>query len=345
MTRQRKQPEGRRRQTRKSKKPGLLSRAVTAAGNAIVRHPSVAGGGAAFFVVFSFVAANAIWYQPGGHPAPIMSTRTEFRPPRPAALAPPAPRVAEVASSARSGRSEIAPQRTAEPEKQSIEDILRTVPTHVVTSTSYRREESDPPTASIPGTTGENGALEAGYDSERQLRAAVQRELQRLGFYDGQIDGLDGPKTRAALKAFGARAGLKRQPVADAETLALLRIANLDAVAKPVSRPAGAVGAEGAVARIQKVSAGADFTRPPAAIPQADRTTRVGYGSAQEQSTLVMQIQQGLSNIAYADVAVDGIAGSETRKAIRSFEKHYRMPQTGEPSQALLDKLKEIGAL
>lgn len=60
---------------------------------------------------------------------------------------------------------------------------------------------------------------------------------------------------------------------------------------------------------------------------------------------LIAKIQQGLINIAYADVKVDGVAGEQTRNAIRHFEKHYRLPETGEPSEAVLKKLKSIGAL
>jgi peptidoglycan hydrolase-like protein with peptidoglycan-binding domain len=44
-------------------------------------------------------------------------------------------------------------------------------------------------------------------------------------------------------------------------------------------------------------------------------------------------------------VKVDGVAGQQTRNAIRAFEKHYRLPETGEPSEAVLKKLKSIGAL
>ncbi|MNI99193.1 putative peptidoglycan binding domain protein [compost metagenome] len=52
-----------------------------------------------------------------------------------------------------------------------------------------------------------------------------------------------------------------------------------------------------------------------------------------------------MSNLAYADIVVDGVAGDQTRAAIRHFEKHYRLPQTGEPNAKVLKKLKEIGAL
>ena len=60
---------------------------------------------------------------------------------------------------------------------------------------------------------------------------------------------------------------------------------------------------------------------------------------------MVRKIQAGLGNIAYADIAVDGYAGEQTKNAIRAFEKHYRLPVTGEPNDAVLNKLKEIGAL
>ena len=44
-------------------------------GGVVARNPSIAGGTAAFVVIFSFVAANALWYQPGLHPHPIFRTR------------------------------------------------------------------------------------------------------------------------------------------------------------------------------------------------------------------------------------------------------------------------------
>ena len=62
-------------------------------------------------------------------------------------------------------------------------------------------------------------------------------------------------------------------------------------------------------------------------------------------ATMVMQIQKGLSNIAYSNVSVDGVAGESTRTAILHFQKHYRLPETGEPDGAVLKKLREIGAL
>ncbi len=55
--------------------PGLPLRALLAAGTILGRHPKPVLGIAAFGVLFSFVAANALWYQPEGHPAPFWATR------------------------------------------------------------------------------------------------------------------------------------------------------------------------------------------------------------------------------------------------------------------------------
>ncbi len=62
------------------KEPGLLSVAVRALGQQILSHPKLVGGSTAFLVVFGFVAANALWYQPGHHPSPFLRTRDEEDP-------------------------------------------------------------------------------------------------------------------------------------------------------------------------------------------------------------------------------------------------------------------------
>ncbi|MBB4007277.1 peptidoglycan-binding domain-containing protein [Allorhizobium taibaishanense] len=78
----------------------------------------------------------------------------------------------------------------------------------------------------------------------------------------------------------------------------------------------------------------------PASIPASDIAP-----SASAQASLIMDIQRGLINIAYTDISVDGVAGDKTKAAIRHFERHYRLPETGEPNMAVLKKLKSIGAL
>ena len=106
-------------------------------------------------------------------------------------------------------------------------------------------------------------------------------------------------------------------------------------------------------------------TDPVSSVVPAERPSDVGSGQgidpvaaailkaegqlpaqpAAVSADLVMKIQRGLTNLAYSDIKVDGVAGEQTRKAIRHFQKHYRLPQTGEPSQDVLKKMKSIGAL
>ncbi|WP_163078628.1 peptidoglycan-binding domain-containing protein, partial [Acinetobacter baumannii] len=45
---------------------------------------------------------------------------------------------------------------------------------------------------------------EADYDLPQARRAGIQRLLTRMGYDPGPIDGLDGPRTDAALRAFVA---------------------------------------------------------------------------------------------------------------------------------------------
>ena len=57
------------------KQPGLLVQALTAISRALTRHPRRVAGLLSVCVASSFVAANALWYQPEGHPAPFFRTR------------------------------------------------------------------------------------------------------------------------------------------------------------------------------------------------------------------------------------------------------------------------------
>ena len=52
---------------------------LTSAGGLVARNPIAAGGSAAFLVAFSFVSANAIWYQPHAHRDAFFATRDFVR--------------------------------------------------------------------------------------------------------------------------------------------------------------------------------------------------------------------------------------------------------------------------
>jgi len=52
----------------------------------------------------------------------------------------------------------------------------------------------------------------------------VQEQLQRVGYYDGPVDGVLGPMTREAIAAFQADNGLSVTSVIDEPTLSTLGI-------------------------------------------------------------------------------------------------------------------------
>lgn len=271
---------------RKTAGPGIVQRVVLTLGAFAARHPSVVGGGAAFAVVFSFVAANALWYQPSGHPSPIMKTRSA---------------------------------------QNSLGfSALRKPPTDVTTFLIEREGEQ---------------AADAAADAQpSKLVLEIQTELARQGFHAADPDGRMDEGTMAAIRRFQQERGLAVTGAPNEELLSALH-GDLPAqvAVLPAQRPLPDGSASDMGAEIDPVAAA---IRAAEAEPAMAPTSRPA-----ESSALVMKIQKGLSNIAYADIAVDGVAGSKTREAIRAFEKHYRLPTTGEPNELVLSKLKEIGAL
>ncbi|MCJ8517346.1 peptidoglycan hydrolase-like protein with peptidoglycan-binding domain [Pseudorhizobium tarimense] len=320
--RKRKSPKGK----KQVQEPGILSRLVQAAGRAAARHPRSVFGVSTFAVVFGFVAANALWYQPGNHPAPFLATRDPEDP------------------------NGIAGYRPAH----------RTPPEEVTTFRIEREDTAAPEADPAPAADAQSVRTA---DAARDLVAELQRQLARRGLYNGPADGLIGPQTAAAILFFEEAEGLPQTGEATLDLLAALSKAPaaavetasansvslpIETVAVPAARPAEDVNAavEDPVAAAIRASEGDE--KPAAQLAKTTQTARPPRDLGPEiaaSADLVIQIQRGLSNIAYTDIAVDGVAGSQTKAAIRRFEKHYRLPETGEPNELVLKKLKSIGAL
>ena len=157
------------------------------------------------------------------------------------------------------------------------------------------------------------------------------------GLYQGQADGVVGSQTRKAIQIYQIQAGMTPTGDPSDDLLAHVLLSNLTVVPTPRTRPSPPAPALPRAAaapsqiwvRSQSVSA----------EPQANRQ------APDPLADLVVNIQKGLSNIAYSDVEVDGVVGQQTSTAIAHFQKHYRLPVTGKPDKMVLEKLKEIGAL
>jgi peptidoglycan hydrolase-like protein with peptidoglycan-binding domain len=398
-TRKRKAPD--RRRTKKEK--NLLSRLLAGTAALVARHPRPAAGGAIFIVVFSFVAANALWYQPGHHPSPFLATRDPSHP------------------------NAIAGYRTREtPDPGDVTTFrIERAPAGGQTQTTIQRTDGAPAerVAAQPAPTavpqpGNGDTIESiiggGQPSpDRELVAGIQRELARRGLYDGADDGLMGPRTEAAILFFEESTGLPQRGDATPELLATLQmqgrpssrqsssampdaaastardatsvlptpiprqaprneIRPVNVASRPNDRPAIQPAVQTARSQparpVEKVSARSEDPitaairsaerqpnmTPPADIPRAQQARAQARTHPQQQprsadplpaTQMVLQIQKGLSNIAYTDVEVDGVAGTQTKAAIKRFQRHYRLPETGEPDELVLKKLKAIGAL
>ncbi len=284
---------------------GIVSLVVSAIGREILRHPKMVGSCGAFAVVFGFVAANALWYQPGVHPSPFLRTRDAENP------------------------NGIAGYRPSEP-----------LGTHGNVTTFRIERPAETETAQQPAA--ETPAQPAAENQKPpQIVADIQAELKKRGLYEGEADGRMGPRTAAAIMFFEETLGMEQTGEPTTRVLAALRIDGATVAAIPRDRPAdstGGVEIDPVAAAIRK----AEAPRPKAEPASLNSSANAAKPANRE---LIARIQQGLINIAYADVKVDGVAGQQTRNAIRAFEKHYRLPETGEPSEAVLKKLKSIGAL
>ena len=288
----------------RKKGPSIASRMLDRGVSAIARHPRMLGGVATFGVVFSFVAANALWYQPKHHPAPLLATRMFEN---------------EVLNN-RKSRSESVEEAITEPGV-----------------TTFRIERQvDSPVKNVPADPVKPVAS--------PLVQQVQKALAARGLYDGPADGLTGPRTVSAILFFQETEGLEQTGDVSQALLAKIKSLSSAVAVIPDERPSPDV-----TASTKKSDDVAELIREAETRPLVKTRSVKSEPMDTAGDTLpvekVMKIQKALSKFAYANVTVDGVAGAATRAAIRSFEKNYNLPITGEPSERVLKKLKSIGAL
>lgn len=185
---------------------GIVSLVVSAIGREILRHPKMVGSCGAFAVVFGFVAANALWYQPGVHPSPFLRTRDAENP------------------------NGIAGYRPAEP-----------LGTHGNVTTFRIERPAETETAQQPAAeTPAQPAAES--QKPQQIVADIQAELKKRGLYEGEADGRMGPRTAAAIMFFEETLGMEQTGEPTTRVLAALRIDGATVAAIPRDRPADSTG-------------------------------------------------------------------------------------------------------
>jgi hypothetical protein len=68
----------------------------------------------------------------------------------------------------------------------------------------------------------------------------------------------------------------------------------------------------------------------------------IGYAAERRAVQLKLDTQESLLDLGYDIGEIDGVIGRGTRKAIRSFQKSQGLKVTGQPSEALLAKMRQV---
>jgi peptidoglycan hydrolase-like protein with peptidoglycan-binding domain len=223
----------------------------------------------------------------------------------------------------------------------------------------------------------------------------VQQQLKALSLFDGAVDGIYGPQTARAIKAFEEMHGRTPKGQLTPEIVALIKAAPLNlptsavapqamsfgaaqpiaeeplpAPAPLVATPARSVTAEitpetldtsfataNAVPKrmVQTIAVRAETTAP-AAEPMVTAALNVqqmpielppaidGVDAATD-TKVVAAVQRGLNSLGFLHAKIDGVAGEATAKAIRNFEVYYNYDVTGRVTRELVDLLARNGAV
>jgi peptidoglycan hydrolase-like protein with peptidoglycan-binding domain len=148
----------------------------------------------------------------------------------------------------------------------------------------------------------------------------VQISLRKIGFYEGPLDGLKGPATERAIRAFERRAGQMETGEASEALLALIMLH-------------GDAPAEGAVP-VPRAKPG--FAGTPTQAGQEEVASDV------DADPRLMKIQKALSELGYGPLKADGVMGANTTAAIRRFEFDRGLPLTGEPGPKVIERLEMV---
>ena len=173
----------------------------------------------------------------------------------------------------------------------------------------------------------------------------VQATLRDLRLYDGEVDGVMGSRTRAAIAAYQKIVRIPQTGEVSEELLANLR-------AVPDRRVNDAeVASNGETQTGRMETADGDIVASIRPSPRPDtgkiavQPTAVDDVLAANGDPMVMQIQAGLRQYLQIELVADGQMGSKTRKAIEDFQNIVRMPVTGKIDDAVLDRMRNEGLI
>ncbi len=203
----------------------------------------------------------------------------------------------------------------------------------------------------LPGDPGYTGSIGNGAPTGNPDVAALQQKLLRMNLFDGEVDGLYGPKTAEAIRAFERRSGqtpvgaltpqifdlVRRAPLEPAQALTVAP--RLTAQAQP--QPPATSNELDPIGRLAMQVA---QRNPEPAVEPAARATAPRVAPAANKE-LVKTIQKGLVRLGFLHSQIDGRFDEATARAIREFENYNNYRVTGKVAPELVDMLMSAGAL
>lgn len=175
-----------------------------------------------------------------------------------------------------------------------------------------------PDAAQLPEPDGRRSGLQVQEISTLVLD--LQIALRRIGLYEGPLDGLNGPATERAIRAFERKAGQMETGEANEALLALVLMLGDDPLAAQIPTP--------------KVKPGFSGT----AVQSAEADTFSGVDADPQ----LIRVQKALSDLGYGPLKADGRMGENTTEAIKRFELDRGLPLTGEPGANVIERLEMI---
>jgi len=130
----------------------------------------------------------------------------------------------------------------------------------------------------------------------------IQRELSVRGYYNGAVDGVQGPRTEQAIRDFQKGKGHNTLEPGD-------ELLNL----------------------IKRTPAKSDITGSINTPVEGER-----------KSLRILSLQRALARLGYGPVRMSGSFGPDTKEAIERFERDWMMPVTGLMSENLFTKLAAV---
>ncbi|WP_375703386.1 peptidoglycan-binding domain-containing protein [Bartonella sp. AD13SXNS] len=142
-----------------------------------------------------------------------------------------------------------------------------------------------------------------------------QKELAKLGLYDGPLDGLEGPKTRRAITLWKQQTAQKMQN---------------NVLPHPTTDEIALLIKQSEIEMENKTKRNITHSKEAVLEPSVED---------------IIRVQKALHIFGHEEVIVTGIEDQKTIEALKQFQKMFDLPVTGKINHTILIKMREIGLL